>query len=892
VIIKKKETLPKKNNYFSKFLKIYFTSTLILSILGILFFFNTGYWNQIKDPFLNRLYKSSVNHYSNIFFIGYSAIKGIFYEIPEINININFNNLIKIENDRKRVKKILGLDAGGSYDFLEVPVTINHNNKTYEAKLRLKGDRRVHFDEKKNSSYKINLKKDNTIFGVKKFSLMKPRIRNYVHEWLFHELNAEGGLVTLKYDFINLKINGAREGLYVLEEGFGKILLERNKKRNGPIFSLHEEYDANYTKDAKFEVYNKKYWLSEDNIDLTEIASQKLREYFNYEDNINLEDILDLNKWAWYFAVADINNYFHGLASKSVKFYYNPISGIFEPIGFDGHRSITNYSKFYDWNEQLSRHGPSSFEIAKTCKENPKLKKCDYFIYNFFFKKNGDLNIEFYNKYRNAILKISSKDFLDNFFKKRKRQIDKINSKIYGDYFYVDHLFFYGPGLYFFEKKDFYVKANLLLNSIKSESEKVFIQQDQENLIVQNSSINNNNLLITELHCNEHLSNKFKKINLNYGLKNKANKLIRINIGKYSKEKLICKKVLLKNKLNKNFFFKSIDTINNNREISYKQLLKNEYKKYFFDNDNILTLKKNITNIDENIYIPKNMQVKIRPGESIILTNNAFIFSDSAWKVDGDNDLINIVGKKNNLGGGLIISDSSNKSFFKNVNFAYLGGLKKNLGDINKQYSLLGSINFYESEISIEDCKFNNIYSEDALNIINSNFTLDNIFFSKNYSDGIDIDFGKGSIKNSKFMNIGNDAIDISGAKVKVLKVNINKVGDKMISVGENANVIINNLNGKNAHVGIASKDGSLTKINNVSIQNTQIAISAYQKKSEYLKAKIIASNLEIKDSNLKWLTDLNSEIFVENELVSSKTSQIIPIIYSKNISLIEQIKN
>jgi len=892
VIIKKKVNKKKNFHYFNKFLKIYFSSTLIISFASILFFFNTGYWNQIKDPFLERLYKSSVNQYSNIFSIGYGAIKGIFYDIPEVNINISFNNLLKIENDRKKVKEIIGLDAGGSYNFLEVPITVSKNNKTYKAKIRLKGDRRVHFDERKNSSYKIDLRKDNTIFGVKKFSLMKPRIRNYIHEWLFHELNAVGGLITLKYDFINLKINGTKEGLYVLEEGFGKILLERNKKRNGPIFSLHEEYDANYSKDAKFEVYNKKFWLDDENIKLTEIASQKLRKYFNYEKDIDLNDILDLNKWAWYFAVADINNYFHGLASKSVKFYYNPINGVFEPIGFDGHRSNINYSKFYDWEKQLSRHGPSSLEIAKSCQEVPVLKKCNYFIYNFFFKKNGNLNTEFYNKYRNAILKISSKDFLDNFFKKRKKQIDRINSKIYGDYFFVDHLFFYGPGLYYFEKKDFYIKANLLLNSIKSESERVFIQQDQESIIVQNSSINNNNLLIKEIHCIEKLSHKIKKINLNYKFDDESNKIMKIDIKKYSSEKLICEKILLVNKFNGEKFYKSIDTINNTRDISYKQLLKDEYKKYFVNNNGILTLKKNITYIDENIYIPNNLIVKIKDGESIILTNNAFVFSDSAWDADGSNKLINIIGTKDNLGGGLIISDSQNKSFFKNVNFSYLNGLNKNFDDINLQYNLFGSINFYESEVLMESCNFNKISSEDALNIINSNFVLDNIVFIENYSDGVDIDFGEGSIKNSKFINIGNDAIDVSGANVEILNVGINNVGDKMISVGENSNVTILNFKGENAHVGIASKDGSLTLLNNVTLKNTKIGVSAYQKKTEYLKAKIIANNLEIQDSDLKWLTDYNSEIFIENQLVNSKTDQIIPIIYNKNIKLIEQIKN
>ena len=130
----------------------------------------------------------------------------------------------------------------------------------------------------KNVSIK-DIKRGDVFDGMRKFSIQKPRIRNYLNEWIFHELAGEGGLVKLKYKFVDLKINGKNEGLYVFEEGFGKILLERNKRRNGPIFSLSQKFSTDI-RNAKFEVYNKKYWLNHENIKLSEIASQKLRDFF------------------------------------------------------------------------------------------------------------------------------------------------------------------------------------------------------------------------------------------------------------------------------------------------------------------------------------------------------------------------------------------------------------------------------------------------------------------------------------------------------------------------------------------------------------------------------------------------------------------------------------
>ena len=143
MLITKKNT-QKKNSYFSIFLKFYFFVSLILLISILLLFFNTGYWNQYKPPFLNRLYKGSVNYYLNIFEIGFYALRGTFYNIPELNINISFKNIIKLENDRNNVAK--EIKEGFNYNFLEVPSQLDYKNKTYSAYLRLNCHRKIHFE--------------------------------------------------------------------------------------------------------------------------------------------------------------------------------------------------------------------------------------------------------------------------------------------------------------------------------------------------------------------------------------------------------------------------------------------------------------------------------------------------------------------------------------------------------------------------------------------------------------------------------------------------------------------------------------------------------------------------------------------------------------------------
>ena len=88
------------------------------------------------------------------------------------------------------------------------------------------------------------------------------------------------------------------------------------------------------------------------------------------------------------------------------------------------------------------------------------------------------------------------------------------------------------------------------------------------------------------------------------------------------------------------------------------------------------------------------------------------------------------------------------------------------------------------------------------------------ILFKNSSSDSLDLDFSEGVIDNVSFINSENDAIDMSGGKVKMKNIYITGAGDKAISSGEK-NILIGNdiVLTKNA-IGIASKD-----LSNISLQ-------------------------------------------------------------------------
>lgn len=871
----KKELKIKK---FEIFFKYYFFVTITLLIVLILLIAQTGYWGNYKKSFLDRFYKSSYNNYLKLPLILPQAIYGWFVSVPEININISLKNQLELDSDRK---KALSEINAFKFVFSNVPATINYKNSEYQIDLRLKGDRDIHFKEIKKSSYKIELKNDETILGMNKFSLMKPRARNYIHEWIYHQLMSEGNLIKLNYSFINLKINGESQGLYSIEESFDKILIERNRRRNGPIFSLKEEWtyqiNNNENKEILFQVYNKKYWLNEDNIQTTLYAHKLLKDFFNRKININ--DVFDEDKWAWFMAISDLNYYAHGNDIKSVKFYFNPLSKKFEPVPFDGHRIVVDLNEnIIGW--QNYRNSRPSFEVAISCLKN--YETCSNpFPKFFFFNIEGELNKSFFDKYRKSVEKITSKKYLDNFFNKNSKEIFKFNSKIYSDYFYADNTYYYGPGLYYFNKKEIYKRAKRLKSKLKFIPSNILVYQIDNNIrlinwnISDNTIFNNHNLILEKVNCINNQTNEQISFRLDKKIEPSKNSFTLKNLD------IKCIDIDIFDLISKKQHNIKIDLLGK-KYVSKKKFEIDNYLHYFVIDKKKLVLKNDNTIIKKNIFIPKGFQVLIKSHQKLTIINNAFIISESPFYIKGkkiDNkNTVEIGGLSDNFGGGILIKNSKTESNFKNVVFRNLNG---NVDYTPEGYAIYGAVNIFNSKIKIENFKFENITSEDAINVISSTFLIKNGQFNNINSDAIDIDYGNGLMEELIIKNVLNDGIDFSESNVNVSDIQFYNIGDKSISAGENSNIKIKNLDISKSYLGVVSKDGSSVYAVNVKNNDVTIPYAAYKKKKEYeYPYLIINKSFEDKFKKL-YLKDRSSKITIDKKQKSLISNNILEIIYN-----------
>ena len=878
MIIKKEEKKNKKKFFsFNRFLKFYFFSTSIAILLLFFMILQSQTFEQKKKNFLHYISEGGRIEYIYLPIIAFKAFKSNFYKIDKVDLEISFDDILKIEKIRNDAIAIESeYNALPSSDKMpQIKVNIIFNEKKYRGDIRLKGDRRIHWEDKEKSSYKIELDKNQYLFGLKKFSLQKPRARNYIHEWIFHKLAEDLDIIKLKYEFLNLSINGEDKGLYVLEEGFGKELIERNKRRNGPIFSLDEDLTTNLkiedsSENIVFEIYNKQFWNKSENKDILNIASQKLRDFL--DKKVSPEEVLDLKKWASYFAIIDLTSTYHGSLLKSVKFYYNPINGLFEPIPFDGHRLKQNYHKnLINYDNRIL--------IDKVLKPKSRDEISSYSWLNIiFFNKDKSLNKSFYNLYIENLNKISKKTYLDNFISKNKNKIEEFNSHIYSDYFYFDNSRNYGVGLYYFLLSDFYYHAKNIRKKIEKVQKVQILKKDNSELLIRGikelNSLSFSPLFIDNVICTK--SDQNISINVKKDLNIFSDTFVKLP----EEKNLICTHVALTNKISKKKILAKVDYLNSKYSFeSFKNLNSEVFRNYFVQADNNLFLKSDEIIINKDVYIPEGFKVVIKPGQKILITNKAFIISNSPWQIGGENKSVIISGDRKNLGGGILIGDTKEISSIKNTEFSYLSGydLEK-----NSEYIILGSINFHQTEVEMKNVRFKDIFSEDAINIFRSKFEITDAKYNNIFSDAIDIDFSAGKITKSDFKNINNDAIDFSGSKVTINNANFNNVNDKIISAGEESEINIDKVTGINSYAGIISKDGSEVYSQNIKFDGVKIPFAAYQKKKEYDFPFLDAKKYQIKNFLVKSIQDKTAKLSTEDEITVMKSEKIISLMYEK----------
>ena len=467
MIFKKKINNLKFNFPFASFLKKFFLSlgiiTFISIILLITYYFSSGLnrkfgpvglFLQVNDKILNRYIGVDfrlIPEYANIISLNFTKHFRT-NELPNLFLEISQKSIIGLELQRQIKEE----NNGPIPDEMKIwhPAKIKIGDKEFDIKIKLKGNRFIHWYDNKKTSYKVDLRGDERIFEMEEFSLQKPITRNYTYEYLFHKLLGHVGLTNIKYFFVNFYFNDQDLGVYAVEEAFSKDLLVRQKKKDGPIFSLRDEFGEKFP-NIFFEVYSKDYWLQKD----PKLINDLFVILNNVRDkNFHTNEYFDTDKWAKYFAIMDLTGAYHGSVLDSVKLYFNPQTLRFEPIGYDLHKGAGIFDNFIISDLLDDRKKPNCSWICQ--------HKDLFFI--FFKLKDGSLNSMFLEKYAYYLKEYSDTKFINEFLKLNKNELKIFNNAIYQDDSKSDIVRWVGAGYFVYDKDYLKKRADLIKSRLNS----------------------------------------------------------------------------------------------------------------------------------------------------------------------------------------------------------------------------------------------------------------------------------------------------------------------------------------------------------------------------------------------------------------------------------------
>jgi len=365
---------------------------------------------------------------------------------------------IDMKLSQKNILMTVSPNENGENVYVKADFTFNDNvlNKELEGKIRSKGDRALHRESLTQYSYRINLKGDDRILGLEEFSIQRPIIRGYTWELLLASIMKEQGLLTLKSTPINFSVNGDNRGLYILEEVPSIRTVETQYRKAGPIFGLNENITTHIEVDTELDVYDEKEWIGKP---LYDQAKAILEEQFLIAANEGAfnEEYFDFDEWSKYFALNDLFGTLHGTTPKSVKFYFNPVIGKFQPILYDAHKGAGSFPNFILSDLIFDRNVRDAGWIVP-----------DSSFYLAFFQ-----NSTFYNSYMKYLIEYSSETFIYKIHEIYKDSFEQLDNYFYSKLSRSDGIFYPGNNLYIFKFSEIEERAHLLSEKIKVLNQKI-----------------------------------------------------------------------------------------------------------------------------------------------------------------------------------------------------------------------------------------------------------------------------------------------------------------------------------------------------------------------------------------------------------------------------------
>ncbi|HMQ10005.1 MAG TPA: CotH kinase family protein [Oligoflexia bacterium] len=720
-------------------------------------------------------------------------------------------------------------------------------------KVRVRGDYSYHWGVE-TPSLKIKMPKGQSFLGYRKFNLINPRSATGFERVIGAQLATTIGLLSEDVAFVRVFVNGENWGPFQFVGSLEEAWLRKQKQLPGDVYSGEVEPVSKakgiVVKESKEDIWFKQqYWekvsynnaIQRDDFSWWQQGSQALQDGFlqaspnsreNFEKYFDVESLLKL------MALENYIGSRHTDRLHNWKLLHDPANGKLRAIAWDmwGHgQGAKADDKDLFWplalpqlnvlkhSDLYLRKNQILYQLLKLDEEQ------EVTLNTLHFLKKEVLPLYQYAKHihRPIWIKLDPWTEVGTALEQKRSDIDQFYRRI-GDYYYARNqnlkqilndvnveASLISTGSKYQLKLSIMGESAVELKNIDGQSIYSFIDDQKPSVLYPAVSIEPYKIWHSSFKA------QWQKKYYYYDLKSKVKP----------------KKLEFVNLVTERKF--DVDVKINAIEKEHK--LKNN--QYYNIDPKVKVLEDVVIgpgqyNFKEDKIFPPGQKVQIMPGTNIVLApgKNLIIQGDLVAK-GSQAQPIRIYALDKNKAFGAVVVQSANTVTMEHVHIENGSGAAYNGVNYTGMLSIYNAKRVGFSHVHLKN---NHIY-DDMANLKHvKSFLMDNCVYAQAYADGLDLDYAKGQIINSQFIDTGNDGLDMMGSQVNIKNSFFKNNRDKGISVGEASLAQIQNSTFYNVSLAIAVKDLSIVQVSDNTLSRVKKFASLYQKSAYYYMGGVL----------------------------------------------------
>ena len=803
-----------------------------------------------------------------------TATPAVHNDLPTVHLDIGFAAFQFLSAKRQEALR-RGILINSDSDWQQA--AIRYGDQAIPVHIRLKGDWTDHLRDKK-WSFRMKTRKGKKFMGMRVFSFQAPYTRNYLNQWLYFQDLRDAGLMTPRYSFINLVVNGESWGIYAVEENFSKELLESQGRREGVVIRFDENlswlYRAGFGDSlqdlfrSSVDSIGSTMWSEKfapvDDFNSSKVARDPLlREQSRtalgllrgFEaGKLTVSQVFDPVQFGKYMAHNNLWSERHGLLWHNERYYFNAFTGKLEPIAYDSLPLAEFYGPFTDlaryddpqvmeaYVQEVNRIASPNYLADFEAKYKPVYDHDRQILAQEFPIKDMQPPWNMLAERRRLLVQALHPPQTVQAYLAPNFTGETVDIRLANIIRYPVILKRLQVGQKVLPVQNDWVQGedrNLLYGAMQPEAVLRSAPQDKPRYLTLHVPETTLQALLPPGHTV--FSDTIQLITSLYAVGDPITVTVRPHYPPVVSRQVLPKRPSVAEALAR-----------------YPFLARAEEPGF-------LELKSGRWHVPGDLILPDRVGLLATQPVTLTFDSGALLLANGPLRLTGPRPGSIYFGPAGDQWAGIAVLGAGDTvgSWLENVVISGTTGINRS------GWLTTGGVTFYKSPVVLRNSRLIYSKADDDINIVHSRFLAYNSEFAHTTAaggDGLDGDFVQGRIENCAFHDLRGDGVDLSGSQVTIDGAMFQHMGDKGISAGENSVITATRIVADDLSMAVASKDLSHVQVDDISIANAWVAgLAAYQKKVEYGPSRLIATNVHFMDSSPRTLAQKGSQVKVDN---------------------------